>query len=158
MYHADLEALAARELRRLPVPQAPPSLLPRVLAAVHEWSTRPWYARAWFTWPLGWQFVSVMALVLILVGGSRLMPDAEALAGLASSKAAGPVSEVMGVVQRAVATTTAARVVWRALLEPVAAYAFALVALMGLACAALGTMLNRVALGTLGTTLRTLQP
>ena len=37
--------------------------------------------------------------------------------------------------------------VWRALLEPLVAYAFALVVLMCLTCAAFGTALNRIAFG-----------
>ena len=41
-----------RELRRLPPPHAPATLLPRVITAVHAWSERRWYARAWLTWPL----------------------------------------------------------------------------------------------------------
>ena len=45
--------LVDRELRQLPSPRAPHTLLPRVLAAVEQWTRRPWYARAWFTWPLG---------------------------------------------------------------------------------------------------------
>ena len=35
------------------LPRAPHTLLPRVLAAVQAWAQRPWYERAWFTWPLG---------------------------------------------------------------------------------------------------------
>src|SRR6478752_931002 len=62
----DLEALASRELRRLPLPRAPQTLLPRVLAAVDAWARRPWYMRAWFTWPLGWQGAS-LALVAFAV-------------------------------------------------------------------------------------------
>ena len=52
---ADLETFVDGELRRLPLPRAPQTLLPRVLAAVEQWRERPWYARAWFTWPLAWQ-------------------------------------------------------------------------------------------------------
>ena len=54
----DLERLTDRALRSLPTPRAPRSLLPRVLAAVAAEASRPWYARAWLSWPLHWQLVS----------------------------------------------------------------------------------------------------
>ena len=59
----DLEPRVDRELRRLPAPRAPHTLLPRVMAAAEAWAERPWYTRAWVTWPLAWQVVSVAALV-----------------------------------------------------------------------------------------------
>ena len=55
----DLERRVHDELRRLPAPLAPGTLLPRVLAAVDAWARRPWYARAWFTWPIGLRVASV---------------------------------------------------------------------------------------------------
>ena len=63
----DLERVAQRALERLPAPRAPHTLLPRVMAAVQQWTRRPWYARAWVTWPLGWQALSTAALVLLLI-------------------------------------------------------------------------------------------
>ena len=145
MQPADLETLVDRELRQLPVPRAPLTLLPRVLAAVQQWSRRPWYARAWLTWPLGWQVVSMAALILLVVGSVMLLPSARAAAGGAASPVAARVmSDVAGILQRAELTVNAVRVLWRALVEPLVAYAFALVALMCLACAAFGTALNRV--------------
>ena len=145
MHPADLETLVDRELRQLPVLRAPHTLLPRVLAAVQQWSRRPWYARAWLTWPLGWQVVSMAALILLVVGSVMLLPSARAAAGGAASPVAARVmSDVAGILQRAELTVNAVRVLWRALVEPLVAYAFALVALMCLACAAFGTALNRV--------------
>jgi hypothetical protein len=41
----------------------------------------------------------------------------------------------------------AARVVWHAVVEPLAVYAFAVVAVMFLACVAFGTALSHVAFG-----------
>lgn len=38
-------------LSQLPDRTAPPSLLPRILAAVAEIQSRPWYRRAWTHWP-----------------------------------------------------------------------------------------------------------
>jgi hypothetical protein len=147
MRHADLETYVGRELSRLPLPRAPHTLLPRVLAAVEQWSERPWYGRAWFTWPLGWQIVSLAALSL-LVAAAVLMPSAQAVVSDATSRLApGLMGEVAKTAHRVEATMNAGRVLWRVLLEPLTAYGFGLVVLMSLACAALGTALNRVVLG-----------
>jgi hypothetical protein len=122
MPFADLEQRVDRELRRLPAPRAPHTLLPRVLAAVEAWVNRPWYTRAWFTWPLGWQVASV-ALLALAIGGVWLLPPA-------------PPSVVV--------TTNAGRVLWRTMVEPFLAYAFVIVVIMCLACAAFGAALSYV--------------
>jgi hypothetical protein len=145
MHPSDLAAVVDRELRRLPMLRAPQTLLPRVLAAVQKWSRRPWYARTWFTWPTGLQAASVVTLLLLAAGGAALLPRAQAVAlDATSGVSVGLMKDVAGAVQRAEVTATAIRVLWRALLEPFVAYAFALVVLMCLACAAFGAALNRV--------------
>jgi len=116
----DLERRVHAELRRLPAPLAPGTLLPRVLAAVDAWARRPWYERAWFTWPLAWQIVSVAALALAVYGTWNLPPM--------------PASVV--------ATTNAGGVIWRTLFEPLLGYVVGLVVLMCLACALFGAALN----------------
>lgn len=116
----ELEQRVHEELRRLPSPLAPGTLLPRVLAAVDAWANRPWYARAWFTWPLGWQIASVAFV---------------ALAGYAMWVAP-PVPSSL------VATTSAGGVIWRTLIEPLLGYVVGLVLLMCLACAVFGAALN----------------
>ena len=122
MPFADLEQRVDRELRRLPAPRAPHTLLPRVLAAVEAWVNRPWYTRAWFTWPVGWQVASV-ALLVLAVAGVWMLPPA-------------PPSVVV--------TTNAGRVLWRTIVEPFLAYAFVIVVIMCLACAAFGAALSYV--------------
>ena len=120
MQFDELERRIGDELSRLAAPQAPGTLLPRVLAAVDAWASRPWYARAWFTWPLGLQIASV-ALVL---------------AGVYGMWAAPPVPASL------VATTSASSVIWRTLFEPLLGYVVGLVVLMCLACAVFGAALN----------------
>ncbi|HYT76076.1 MAG TPA: hypothetical protein VEL79_15075 [Vicinamibacterales bacterium] len=120
----DLEALAARDLRRLPLPRAPQTLLPRVLAAVDAWARRPWYARAWFTWPRVWQAASIAVTAAVIYG-------------LAKVPAAPP---------SVVTALSASRVLWDALIEPFLPYILAIVVLMCLACAAFGVALNYVLL------------
>jgi hypothetical protein len=145
MHPVDLETLIGGELRRLPMPRAPQTLLPRVLAAVQAWAQRPWYQRAWFTWPIGLQITSIAMLILIVGGGVVLLPRTMATAGAAASTVAVRVmADVAPATQLAEATTNATRVIWRVLFEPVAVYAFAIVLLMWLACAAFGAALTRV--------------
>jgi len=120
----DLQAIVDRELRQLPAPRAPQTLLPRVMAAVDAWARRPWYARAWFTWPLGWQAASVGALILVIY--ATWHPPA-------------PPASV-------VAATSAGRALWDALILPLLPYVAAVVILMCLACAAVGVALNYVLL------------
>ena len=148
MHPADLDTFVDGALRRLPLPRAPQTLLPRVLAAVQQWAERPWYARAWFSWPVAWQVVSVAALVLIVSAGVMLIPSAQAGAGVVASTLAstGPIGEAAAMARRAEVTVNAVRILWHALVEPVAGYALALVMLMGLACATFAEALNRVAL------------
>lgn len=122
MLFGDLEQRVDRELRRLPAPRAPHTLLPRVLAAVDAWLNRPWYTRAWFTWPLGWQVASV-ALLALAFAGIWMLPPA-------------PPSVVV--------TTNAGRVLWRTIVEPFLAYAFVIVVIMCVACAAFGAALSYV--------------
>ena len=139
----DLERRAHRELRRLPPPRAPRTLLPRVMAVVGAWANRPWYTRAWFTWPLGWQVASAAALILLVAGGVMLAPSAQA----AASNAITAVRVVAGGVTDAPqveTTTNTARILWRTLLEPLATYALVVVILMFVACAIFGTALNHV--------------
>jgi predicted permease len=126
MNPADLQRIAHRELRRLPAPRAPHTLLPRVMAAVQEWSLRPWYARDWFTWPEALKVASAIALVLLVFGSALLWPRLEA--------AFTPV-------------VVPATVLWRMLLEPLVPYAFVFVMSMCLACAAFAAALNQVVRG-----------
>lgn len=113
-----------RELRQLPTPHAPKTLLPRVLAAADAWARRPWYTRAWFAWPAGWRAASVAAVTLLVFGIWKVPPA--------------PASVV--------ATAGATRVVWNLLIAPVLPYAFVFVVLMGVTCVAAGLALNYVLL------------
>ena len=146
MRPVDLERIVHRELRQLPLPRAPHTLLPRVLAAVQELSRRPWYARAWFTWPLGWRLASIAALVLLVAGGAVLLPTVEAAASRAATLGDGVFTGPAGVFQRVELAANAVVVVWRAVGQPLAAYAFAVVVVMCVICAAFGAALNYVLL------------
>jgi hypothetical protein len=143
----DVSALVVRELDQLPDPRAPRTLLPRVMAAVQAWVSRPWYQRAWLTWPRGWQLASAIVLAMLVSGLALLIPDAGAAArGLTVSVATslGVATNASGLVQQIGAAGTAMEVVWRSLVEPVAMYAAALVVLIFLAGITVASALDRV--------------
>jgi len=138
-----LRELVDTKLKQLPAPRAPRTLLPRVLQAVHEWAERPWYARAWLTWPVRWQASSVLALVLLVGAVVWIWPHAQA----AASTAAPQLAVWLRIASRVEATTHAGRVLWLALLAPVAAVVIVLTLVMCALGVAVGSMLNRVAIG-----------
>jgi hypothetical protein len=148
---AELERLIDRELQRLPAPRAPRTLLPSVMRAVRA-TTSPPPARGFVTWPRLWQVTTAAALVVLVIGVTRLWPTAEgALAGALDPSATPALSRVtaiaQGVAQRIDHAASAGRVVWRVLVEPTAIFVLVMVAAMGIACAAFGTALGRVAFG-----------
>lgn len=142
---ADLERLIDREFRQLPAPRAPRTLLPRVLAAAQESATRPWYSRAWLTWPVGWQVASVALLLGVLAGSAMLLPIVEAAGAL--SIVDNVRGDVAAQARNIEVATTAIGVLWRVLLAPVVPYALGLVLLMCAACAVFGTVLNHLVFG-----------
>jgi hypothetical protein len=149
----DLERRIHEELRRLPDPLAPGTLLPRILAAVDTWANRPWYARAWFTWPLGWQVASIAVFCAIGACAVMVAPSLEsAAARIATAYIASTGGGVVGAGGRLEATMNAVVILWRAVIRPVAPYVFAFGALMCGACAVFAAALNHVAFG------RTVQP
>jgi hypothetical protein len=146
MEPTELERLVDRELRKLPAPRAPRSLLPRVIAAAEQRANRPWYARAWVTWPVAWQVASVALLFALAGGAAMLLPRIQdAAAALTFVDRIG--GDVSARAREVEVVTTAAGVVWRALLAPVVPYAFGLVLLMCVACAVFGTVLNHLVFG-----------
>jgi hypothetical protein len=118
------------------------------MAAVQVWARRPWYQRAWFTWPVAAQATLVLALIGCASGGVLLFLTAEAAGVIATpSFVAEFIGRASALAQSAEMTTNAVIVIWRALLQPFVPYAGVLVVLMSLACAAFGAALNRVAFG-----------
>jgi hypothetical protein len=148
MHPADLEREVGLGLRSLPEVPAPASLLPRVMAAVHAWSVRPWYERAWFTWPIELQIASGAVLTALFAAAVLLSPAlGEGLRGLAQP-VAGPVlsyaNEITGDVAGGVGVL---RSVWNAMIQPLILVASPIVALMCALCATLGLLLSRFASG-----------
>lgn len=144
----DRERSIHRELHRLPLPKAPETLLPRVMAAVQEWAQRPWYTRAWLSWPAGWQIASSLAFVVFIAGVVTVLTSVQAEAGFAALSAmvaralapAAPIARVVAVAAETFQVVTTA-------LRPFAVFAFPLVVLMGAACLVFANALNQVVFG-----------
>jgi hypothetical protein len=148
MHPVELQQRIDRELKSLPGLRAPETLLPRVLAAVRHWADRPWYARAWFTWPMWWRVVSAAALLAVLAGVGVALPVVQDSVAARTAGVHLPVSvDVAAVAKRVVVMASALQTLWVAIAGPFVAYAFLLLVLMGLLCAACAAALNRVAFG-----------
>src|SRR5262245_391891 len=142
----DLEQFVDRALADLPQPRAPRTLLPRVMSAVEQAARRPWYARAWFTWPRAWQAAFAAALLVSVVGGSMLVPTTSHLVTEVWNFRIA-LSTGIDVPYWVISTWGATRVLWRVIVEPVLPYVVVFTLSMSAACVAVGTALDRVALG-----------
>ena len=115
----DLDERLDRELKLLPQPRAPRTLLPRVLAVtLHR---EPRHVTGWFTWTAGWRVASVAALLALVSGAWMLL--------------ASPPQGVSAAAQTAGEVVTVVRVLWEVMLQPVATYLFVLGISLALACA-----------------------
>lgn len=144
----ELERFVSRQLRGLPAPSAPQTLVPRVLAAASAWSRRPWYAREWFVWPLGWQLASVALVAVVAAAGSLVLPAMQLLMlDAARSWTSALLTGAPQLTDALALAVTAARVMWRSLIQPFLPYASVLVLIMGGACATVALALNRLMSG-----------
>ncbi len=142
------ERLIDGRLRRLPRLRAPVTLLPRVMSAVHQVSTRPWYARAWFTWPVG----ARAAVLLVLTAGAVALTLVTPIlfspfTPLVERASAGVAAPVFSATARIEVVTTVIGVVWRALVAPIVPYALGLVVFMYVTCALVGSALSYLVFG-----------
>ncbi len=136
----ELRQLIGDELKRLPTPRAPTSLLPRVLAATSARHS-PFYTRPWLAWPRGWQLASV-GLALAVAFGCFLLADSVSWAALTQAHAT-----VEKGVDSLEAAATVARLGWKFLLAPALFVSLVFVVSLSLAGAAIWVVLERVALG-----------
>jgi hypothetical protein len=119
---ADLDGLLERELRALPPPRAPRTMLPRILAAVRVEASPPTPPTGWFTWSWTRRAACLAALVPLMLAAVLLAADTPA--------------SIVRAAEAASSTATLMRAVWDVLLQPVAGYLFGLGVLFALACAA----------------------
>jgi len=150
MDHDDLERLAGDRLSRLPEPQAPETLLPRVMAAVAR-AARPWYARAWWTWPVGWQVASAAALLVLVAGLGLLAPSVGqsvyTVVGSEIRPVVEPVASGVATAGERLRAWSLASQVFLRVLQPVATVLLGLMLVMCATCVAFGAVVNRVTFG-----------
>ena len=142
---AELERHVDRALADLPPLTAPGTLLPRVLAAVQAWAGRPWYERAWLTWPLRLQVGSAALLIVLVAGGVLAMPLVQAQgAQLGAFVGARAPIDLPNLGASLRVTATALLLVWRALVQPLIVFVLPIAFMAGVAGAAILTALNHV--------------
>ena len=81
-----------RELGRLPLIEAPASLLPRVMAAVEARARQPWWRRSWLSWPRSCRVLFLLVSVVLAGGcayGFNLVGEGIAVESLSGSLAGG---------------------------------------------------------------------
>jgi hypothetical protein len=141
----DLEQLVDAELKRLPAPRAPRTLLPRVLAAAAAQQQHAKPTRGWAFWPRAWQLAGGGVAAAVLVGIWKLAVLAQPFIGeLLPSVGLGRAAAFTRGADDAAAVV---RVLWEVLLQPVATYVSILAISLALACALLWTAVERLAPG-----------
>jgi hypothetical protein len=135
----DLEKRMEQELRSLPMPRAPETLAPRVMAAIAAQAALPWYQQTWFEWPRGWQVASATLTVAFLAALMMLAPWRVVAGADASAGFADQVQTVMASISETVGRfLRIALPLWNALAQEYLVCALAVVAALVAALAALG--------------------
>jgi hypothetical protein len=142
----DLEHAVDRELKALPAPAAPSTLLPRVMAAVAQTDRAPWYSRAWLAWPVAAQAASVLALVAAGLAAWWVMPAAWTWAGGLTAVGAPLAAPIAVAADWAAACVAVGRAVWL-VAQPIFFYFALIAAAASILAAAYWAALNRLALG-----------
>jgi hypothetical protein len=147
MHRGETERRIDRALKELPLLRAPDTLLPRVSAAVQAWMRRPWYERAWFTWPLALRVVGITTLALMLASASVVAPEIFALARASAADLVANLLErvPVGLLRFEAALSTLLEA-WQIVSARLLAYAAAAVFLLALTSALCVAALNRVAM------------
>jgi hypothetical protein len=133
-------------LTRLPLPQAPRTLLPRVMAAVAqaERAREDDANGPWFAWPVEWRIGSAAALVFFAAAAAWIWPGVERAA---TALIASGLRTAAGFAPGAAALAHLVSVMWEAFVQPVAGFVVVWMVVMSAACAAFVAALERVAFG-----------
>ena len=146
--HPDESDDIDRALKGLPAPRAPRTMLPRIMAARGIARGRGLRRGPGSTGRSRWQLASAALVIVFAIGVGRLWPGAESAIGRSVAPVIDSVTSAVGdLTDRTSVVVTLARVVWRAVVQPLSGYALLLVLVMGAACATFGAALDRVALG-----------
>ena len=142
MNSKDLEELIDRELKGLPLPEAPSTLLPRVLAAIESPLQSPWYRQTWSHWPPVLRLLSAGMVGVVLIVLTFLEPLFQGALRDILSVVVQPVMNLTGDLRAAFGAVESLR---RVLIEPLLGYLVVLGIMMGTTCAGLGAALTRMA-------------
>lgn len=146
--HDKFEEMIDQELKKLPDLEAPPTLIPRVLAAIEAQTSRPWWLRPWLAWPLVPQVAS-LALVSVLgwLGFAGAGVAAQHLQSAALPQTVTSWTGAFGVAANVLDTLlNALWVVWRSGGQLWLLAAVVLAFAMYLACVGIGTACVRIAI------------
>jgi hypothetical protein len=140
----DLERLIDRELKSLPPPQAPVTLLPRVIAAA-ALRARPWYRREWTAWPVAARAAALMAAVAFIAAAFWWLPVVHA------PEAAGRVvawtARAASAIRLADAVALTLGTVIRTLVAPFVLYGIALLCLLCAMAAGVASVVKHSTVG-----------
>jgi hypothetical protein len=148
---SDPRDLLDRALKALPVPRAPGTLLPRVMAAA-EARRRHTGLRPWFTWPIEWRVAAVVASVVVVGAAWLAWPAIAAVGGLVLERAAGALeARAAATVPGSAAAAHLTAVAWEMVIQPALGYLLVWMVVMCAVSVAIGAAfsaaLGRVALG-----------
>jgi len=124
MSWTDLEQRVDRELKAMPQPEAPSTLVPNVMRAVAAAAAAapsPWYSRAWLTWPRMAQAASLAFVLLAAIAAWREVPAAWAWAMGEASAAITMPAWLSSLADFGALVLALARVPWQ-ILQPIASY------------------------------------
>lgn len=119
-------------LRSMPMPRAPHTLAPRVMAVVRARLTaQAAVVRTWYDWSVPAQLASVAAFVALVAGAALVWPSVDAFVAQATSTDAIRLTSVF----------------FRSLWQPLMVWVLAGMTVTILFCATIGALLGRLALG-----------
>lgn len=155
MHNPDRDETLDTALSHLSAVRAPDTLLPRVLAATRGLASRPWYARAWGTWPVAYQRASMAICLLVLaaltltvpLAGGWRMDEASIGAGGRLEALGGTLTEVTRIARGAEAVSNTAGSLWQGVSLPILLYASAVCVLLCIVMALFSLALNRLTSG-----------
>jgi ABC-type amino acid transport system permease subunit len=143
----ELEARIDRELKSLSPLASPPSLAPRIMAAIAEQERAPWYRNGWQAWPLALRASSLVVLLALFAGlcfGGVKLSESKGVTA-ASGKVSGAFSLLSVAGKTLAALADAAVEVVRHVGTGYVVAAFAVIALAYAACVAFGSFYLRFA-------------
>lgn len=139
-----LEALLGTELKALPLPKAPASLAPNIMAILAARARLPWWRQAWWDWPLSAKaaFVVLAITVAGAMGGGGLILGEDALGYSAEWMERFSLSE--GLFWNFVPLADAAWLVWEHFAQPFLLYGAVLAGALYLMFVGVGTVCFRL--------------